>query len=100
MPHDNGVILNAIEHLRSDQNNGFKAVHERLDRMNGRVTKNAGAIILLEATAVTTKGCEKIRAACQRIRGAGWRTFAIASASGIVVALVTAIIMATTNRSG
>lgn len=100
MPDDNGVILSAIEHLRSDQNDGFKAVHQRLDRMNGRVTKNAGAIILLKATAVTTKGCEKIRAVCQRTRGAGWRTFAIASASGIVVAIATAIIMVATSRNG
>jgi len=100
MPEDKAVILSAIEHLRRDQNDGFKAVHQRLDKMNGRVTKNAGAIILLKATAVTTNACEKLRSACQRARSTGWRTFAIASASGIVVALVTAILMATMNGNG
>ena len=107
MPDTEGAILSAIENLETHQRDGFKAVHDRLDRMNGRVRKNAGEIIRLQATAVTTKSCDKIRRTCDRVRaahdrarGAGWRTFAIASGSGIVVALATAIILTAMNGSG
>lgn len=90
MPDDTGAILSAIENLDTHQSEGFKAVHDRLDKLNDRVRTAEGGITRLQAIAVTTKICERTREICRKARGASWRTYAVGAGAGITVALITA----------
>lgn len=90
MPEDTGVILSAIENLDTHQSEGFKAVHDRLDKLNDRVRTAEGGITRLEAITVNTTICERTREICRKARGASWRTYVVAAGAGITVALVAA----------
>lgn len=94
-----GGLKAEVKSLRETTSSGFEGVIRRLDRANGRIGTVENAATRIGATMVTTKSCEKTRAACElardgaeRIRGANWRAYVVPSAVGLTVAFGTLLI--------
>lgn len=83
-----GGLKAAVTALGETTKRGFEELGDRLESQNGRLRAVEERTTQIGAKMVTGGACERTRRACDLARGAGWRAFAIPTAVGVVVAIV------------